>query len=315
MSAPQPGAHGGDGALLARNLGVDPSAVLDLSASLNPLAEPVAPIVAAHLDAAGRYPDARPATLALADALGVDPDRVVLTNGGAEAIALVAAECPRGWVEEPEFSLYRRHLEVLAPDAPRWRSNPRNPTGRLADPDEVAGVWDEAFYPLATGRWTRGDAERGSVVVGSLTKLFAAPGLRLGYVLAPDPALAAAVRRRQPRWSVNGLAAAVVPELLAGADLAGWAEEIARLRARLVALLADHGHRAEPSAACYVLVRRAPGLRDRLAARGVLVRDTGSFGLVEGVRVAVPDHRGLERLADALADADADASPTEERDR
>ena len=42
-------------------------------------------------DEVARYPDAAGATDALASVLGVDVERVLLTNGGAEAIALVAA--------------------------------------------------------------------------------------------------------------------------------------------------------------------------------------------------------------------------------
>jgi histidinol-phosphate/aromatic aminotransferase/cobyric acid decarboxylase-like protein len=49
-----------------------------------------------------------------------------------------------------------------------------------------------------------------------------------------------------------------------------------------------------------VLVREAGGLRDWLAARGVLVRDTASFGIPDGIRTAVPDSSGLEKLANAL---------------
>src|SRR5437870_4684726 len=103
------------------------------------------------------------------------PERIVLTNGGAEAIALVAAAHPKGWVDDPDFSLYARHLTSIEAGAPRWRSNPHNPTGRLAPRDERADVWDESFYALATGCWTRGDA--GATVVASLTKLSACPGL------------------------------------------------------------------------------------------------------------------------------------------
>ena len=293
-----PSRHGGDGPRLARRLGVPVDDVLDLSMSLNPVAPPVEQSLVAHLDEVGRYPDPGRATSALAQAMGVDPDRLLLTNGGAEAIALVAAELPVGWVDQPEFSLYARHLGRLDPAAPRWRSNPHNPTGRLADEGESAGVWDEAFFPLATGRWTRGDPE--AVVVGSLTKLFACPGLRVGYVLGPDPDLAKRLAAAQPEWSVNGLAAAVVPDLLASADLPGWAAEIDRLRTELVDLLAGCDLEAERSDANYVLVPDAPGLRDALAAHAVAVRDCRSFGFDDGVRVAVPDDAGRERLRAAL---------------
>jgi histidinol-phosphate/aromatic aminotransferase/cobyric acid decarboxylase-like protein len=259
-------------------------------------------VVGRHLDALGRYPDPAAATAALAAAIGVAPERVLLTNGGAEAIALVAAEQGRGWVEEPEFSLYRRHLARLDPTGPSWRSNPRTPGGLLAAPDEVAGVWDEAFYPLATGSWTRGDAERGAVVVGSLTKLLACPGLRLGYVLG-DEALVAALRGRQACWSVGALAAEALPELLAAVDLPGWARCLAELRGQLVALLSAHGLSPLPSEAPWVLVEEAWGLRDTLAAEGVLVRDCASFGLAGTVRLAVPGPEGLARLDRALGPA------------
>ena len=297
-TAPAPGPHGGDGPRLAETLGVRVDAVLDLSASCNPAAPDAAPLVARHADAVRTYPDAEPATRALAAALDVDPARLVLTNGGAEAIALVAAEQPVGWVDDPDFSLYARHLALLDPHAPRWRSNPHNPTGRLAAPTETAAVWDEAFYPLATGRWTRGDTD--AVVVGSLTKLFACPGLRLGYVLTPDPDLAARLERRQPAWSVGGIGCAVLPELLARADLPGWAGQLATGRTELVAQLLGVGLAPLPSDASFVLVPHAPGLREHLARRQVLVRDTASFGMPDGVRVGVPDPAGLERLAAAL---------------
>lgn len=288
---PAPGPHGGDGALLAAALGLDPAAVLDLSASLNPLAPDAGEVVAKHLDAIGRYPDPARATAALAAAMNVDPDRLLLTNGGSEAISLVAAELG-GRVDEPDFGLYPRR------SGPLWRSNPHNPTGRLAPEGAVAGVWDEAFYPLATGRWT-GLARDGAVVVGSLTKLLACPGLRIGYVLAPDAQLVGLLQDRQPAWALNGLAAAALGDLLDRTDLAGWARIIAGLRADLVEVLRRFGLEPQPSDANFVLVR-APGLRRRLAPHGVLVRDCTSFGLADHVRIAVPDDAGLARLAWAL---------------
>jgi histidinol-phosphate/aromatic aminotransferase/cobyric acid decarboxylase-like protein len=279
---------------------VAPGEVLDLSQSLNPVAPDVAPMLAAVADEVHRYPDATDATEALSAALGVAAERVVLTNGGAEAIALVARLHPVGWVEQPDFSLYARHLEELEPSAPRWRSNPNNPSGELASAEDRAAVWDEAFYPLATGAWTRGDADGGAVVVGSLTKLFACPGLRVGYVLAPDAAVADAVRAVQPRWAVNGLALALVPMLLDRADLPTWRDDVAALRNQLIDVLEGAGLAVRPSAANYVLVEQAPGLRERLAGDAVAIRDASSFGFPDGVRIAVPDAGGLERLARAL---------------
>jgi len=294
VSGPPPaGLHGGDGAAIAAWLGVAPEQVLDLSASVNPVAPDPVPVVGRHLGAIGRYPsgaDLARATRALADAMAVDPDRLQLTNGGAEAIALVAAEIG-GSVIEPDFALYPRS------GGPRWRSNPHNPTGLLAPASASCAVWDEAFYPLAAGAWTRGDP--GAIVVGSLTKLLACPGLRLGYVLA-DENMIRRCQGRQPAWAVNSLAAEAMPDLLAAVDLATWPGQVAMLRAELEAMLHRHGVRSRPSQACWLLVD-APGLRARLAPHGVVVRDCASFGLPGVTRIAVPSRAGLARLDEALS--------------
>jgi histidinol-phosphate/aromatic aminotransferase/cobyric acid decarboxylase-like protein len=296
-SIPAAGAHGGDGPAVARALGRAPGDLLDLSQSLNPLAPDPRPVVARHLDALRAYPDTTEATAALAKAMGVTTDRLLLTNGGAEAIALLAAEVG-GRVDEPEFSLHPRS------GGPRWRSNPHSPSGLLAGAGETAGVWDEAFFPLATGRWTRGD---GVPVVGSLTKLLAAPGLRAGYLLA-DPGLVERCRSRQPAWSVGGLASSALPELLATVDLPAWRDGIARLRNRLGGVLAAHGLSPRPSDANWVLVD-APELRDALAPHGVVVRDCASFGLAGVARIAVPDEEGIGRLDRALSAAGVSRTP------
>ncbi len=290
--------HGGDGARLAELLGISPCAVLDLSASMNPVAPDPAPVVARHLDALSRYPDPAAATSALAGAIGVPARQLLLTNGGAEAIALLAAELGRGRVDEPDFGLYRRHLTVDA-GGPRWRSNPHNPSGLLAPPEERADVWDEAFWPLATGTWTRGESHSGAIVLGSLTKLLACPGLRIGYIHACDEDLIDRLAHRQPRWAVNGLACEALPDLLASADLPRWSAAIATLRLQLEAVLVRAGYPPRPSDANWLLVDAA-GLRERLAARAILVRDCASFGLPGTVRIAVPDEPGLARLEEAL---------------
>lgn len=298
---PPPGDHGGDAHAVARALGVDPVDLLDLSASLNPVAPNWRPLAVAAIEA-GRldcYPDASAAATALAESIGVDLDRLVVTNGGSEAIALVAALHPEGWVDEPEFSLYARHLASLRPGAPRWRSNPNNPLGTLAPPDAKAFVWDEAFWPLASGTWTRGDGDAWRI--GSLTKLWACPGLRLGYVIAPSASDAARLAARQPAWAVNGLALALVESLLARTDLPAWAAAVAELRRELADALERFGFSPEPSAANWVLVPGLAARRPSLARHGVLVRDCASFGRPGVARIAVPDRAGRRRLEAALA--------------
>ena len=287
-AVPAPGPHGGDGPRVAEALGVDPASILDLSQNLNPFAPDVGAMAARHMDSLRRYPDPSDAARMLAEAIGVEPERLLLTNGGAAAVAAVAREVGGRVRSEPEFGLHPRGT-----DGPVWRSDPHNPSGVLAGEDEAADVWDEAFYPLATGRWSAG---RPGVVVGSLTKVFACPGLRLGYVVADDMERFA---RHQPQWAVGSLGLAVLAELLECTDLAGWSRAIAVSRSELTDLFRRHGWRVSAADAPWVLVR-APGLRERLAQQGVVVRDCTSFGMPDHVRVAVPDSAGLDRLELAL---------------
>jgi histidinol-phosphate/aromatic aminotransferase/cobyric acid decarboxylase-like protein len=293
MTVPVPGPHGGDVERIARALGRDPDSMLDLSASFNPVAPDITTLAAKHLGSLHRYPDGAECHRLLAEAIGVDPTSILLTNGGAEAISLVGRHLG-GRVEEPEFSLHPRGPAT----APLWRSNPHNPTGLLAGPGVRADVWDEAFFPLATGEWTKGDPGA-TAVVGSLTKLFACPGLRMGYVLGA-PGIIEELRARQTQWAVGSLELAVLPELLESADLPGWAAQIVQLRHELTALLARHGVVSHPSDVNFVLCDAPAGFRDRLLSQGIVVRDCTSFGLPDQVRIAVPDHQGIERLSHAL---------------
>ena len=275
---------------MAEALGVDLESILDLSQNLNPFAPDVGAVAVRRLDSLSRYPDPSAAACLLAEAVGVESERLVLTNGGAAAVAAVAREIGGRVRSEPEFGLHPRDA-----DGPVWRSDPHNPTGRLAGAGETADVWDEAFYPLATGRWS-GSAGRAGVVVGSLTKVFACPGLRLGYVIADDVERFA---RHQPEWAVGSLGLAILAELLECADLPGWSRAIAARRSELADVFRRNGWPVGAADAPWVLVR-APGLRERLAPEGIVVRDCASFGMPDHVRVAVPDGPGLDRLARAL---------------
>ncbi len=302
QAVPAAGEHGGDGPAIAAALGFSVRELLDLSLTLNPFAPPLEEMLGRHLGSLRHYPDPAFSTAALAETLGCDPRQVLLTNGAAEAIALVAGQLKAAAVQEPEFSLWRRHLATVDPDAPRVRSNPHSPSGHLAKSGEEAICWDEAFYQMATGTWSARGWSAGSYVVGSFTKLFACPGLRLGYLVAPDLPSAEALRKAQPAWSVGSLALAVLPGLLHSADLASWSAAIAKARSDLVSLLEGFGMTVRAADAPWVLVEYS-GLRERLAPLGVLVRDCKSFGMPGVARIAVTDEAGLGRLERALVDS------------
>lgn len=108
--------HGAHYAEAAQALGTSLDAFLDFSQNINPLGPPAAALTAAEKalhEEVGRYPDLGYAELrtALAGYLGVSPESVLPTNGGAEALFLAAraaAEGPgsKAIILEPTFSEY-----------------------------------------------------------------------------------------------------------------------------------------------------------------------------------------------------------------
>ena len=217
-------------------------------------------------------------------------------------------------------------LDALT-DAPEgsavFLANPGNPSGLFRTPEEclrlmssrsdLLWIIDEAFVEYAGTETEASVLQRlpkNGIVLRSLTKFHAVPGVRLGY-LAADAELAQAIRDELPAWSVNAFALAAAQAVFADtSDFAAQARaENAERRADLAAALSSlPGIEVYPSAANYVLFRwpGAPrNLLDILLKRfGIAVRDCSNYhGLKDGswFRAAVrfpEDHR---RLAEALS--------------
>ena len=201
--------------------------------------------------------------------------------------------------------------------------NPGNPTGRLYPLPEVetlyrlcraAGcflVLDEAFMDFceeeSARHFTAG--RDGILVLRSLTKFYALPGLRLGYAIG-SPAIIARITMLREPWSVNTLAQEAALASLADADYAAATLKlIAAERAHLAAgLAAIPGLYPFPAAANYILVECVPArgsgeLAGRLLAERVLIRCCGSFAGLDDrfFRVAVRSREENDRLLAALA--------------
>ncbi len=143
------------------------------------------------------------------------------------------------------------------------------------------------------------------IILRSMTKDQALPGLRLGYLLAA-PEVAGAVERVRPPWSVNagalraGLAAL---EPAAEAHLLQAQALVAQSRRVLTDRLTHLGFEVEPSRANFVLVHVRDGRRFRraLLPHGFVVRDCASFGLPDCVRIACRLPEDCLRLLEAVA--------------
>jgi len=291
------------------------------------------------LDRLGSYPDQTGAVRAVAARHDRDPADVLLTAGGAEAFVLVAralrfsrALCVHPSFTEPEAALlaagHAVDRLVLAPpyvldpaQVPEGADlvvlgNPTNPTGvvhedleRLCRPGRVVVV-DEAFADAVPGEphslAARGDLP-GLVVVRSLTKTWALPGLRVGYLLAP-PELIEQLRAAQPLWPVSTLALIALETCLARGPVASASKDAAVLeveRSLLEQALSAVGVEVSPGSRAPYLLCRVPGrddVRDALRDRGIAVRRGDTFpGLSrEHWRVAVRGPAERDLLVEAL---------------
>ncbi len=288
------------------------------------------------------YPDESKAVRALAMRHGRAPAEILALNGSAEAFWLISAALrPRAAVcVHPSFT----EAEVALASAGRtvrrvFRDpsdfsfdpsaipddadlvvvgNPNNPTGTLTDaatllrvvrPGRVVVV-DEAFMEFTSGDQSlvaRGELP-GVIVLRSITKLWALPGLRAGYLVGSCDLVSVLRRCRQP-WSVNALALHALA--LCAADESTphkLAEETAAAREELTAALTLlPGVRMWPSHTNFVLVRVPEGdaVRAGLLERGISVRPASTFpGLSSDhfrITVRGPDENGL--LIAALKEA------------
>ena len=319
--------HGAHGAAVSRRLehegfAPDPGDLLDFSQNINPLGAPEGTLEAARralYEESDRYPDLGYPRLrgALAAYLGVPPERIVPTNGGAEALFLAAHGAGvegKALVLEPTFSEYaaaaraaglepvrrvaRRPedgfrldlaaLEDLEGVALVFLCNPNNPTGDALTREEVLEVADKV---RERGAGLVVDEAFADFVAGMSVAAEVGAGLCVArsftkFFAIPGLRLGcvvcedpARVRSLQPSWSVNAVAAAAGTTAVRDRDFVETSvSEVARLRAELFGALATlPGVTPFPGAANFLLVHGPRGLSERLARRGVLVRGCEPF--------------------------------------
>lgn len=281
------------------------------------------------------YPEPEPYTLEreIAQRYGIGSDSVCVTNGATEAIYLIAQTWrgSRSLVLSPTFSEYadacRLHqhqvenifsLEQL-PEEPVlvWICNPNNPTGEVRDavalqklirsfPQHLF-ILDQS-YEMFAARPTlpvAGMCDCDHVIMlHSMTKCFAVPGIRLGYLTA-NPQLVEAVRSQRMPWSVNALAIEAGLYLWRHAsDYVPDVESLIRERERVACALSETGQiEVSPSDTHYMLLKllcgSAAALKDYLARNHrILIRDASNFAGLDGryFRIAVQTPEENNRL-------------------
>lgn len=200
--------------------------------------------------------------------------------------------------------------------------NPNNPTGNLLAKDAIYAVAretaeaggllmvDEAFLEFSSEyeqHTLLSSAPDNIFVLRSLTKMFAIPGLRLGFLAGSAPVLAVLQNLRDP-WSVNTLAQLAGEFVLSDTEFVRkTAEKTQELGEKLAAELRGlSGLRVFDSAANYLLLKSEgkPGglLQRKLLEKGILVRGCESWPGLDSsfIRVAVRKEEENKTLLAAL---------------
>ena len=201
----------------------------NFSSNISPLIDtsPLRQHLAERLTLINHYPepDAYSLEVSIAAKYGVSPNEVLVTSGATDAIYLIAQTLrDEGTfaVKRPTFSEYADACRMYgfeeAPQggAVRWLCNPNNPTGELRTTDTVKVLsrrhhWliidqsyeDYTWEPLLSAQTAIN--MQNVIVIHSMTKRFAIPGLRLGYIIAPS-AVIDRLRANYRPWAVNALA-------------------------------------------------------------------------------------------------------------
>ncbi len=245
--------HGANPNSLYEKIGlVPPRDIIDFSENVNPAGPPqsVIDIWPALVNKLSAYPNptGEPFRTAVAHYHDVSTENIIVGNGAAELIALLAQRYrgKRAIVIHPTFSEYEATLRATDCEIVRisaketsnfdlpiqeillamhdadvlYLCTPNNPTGVLPNRKDLEVivahggkvncevVIDEAFIDFVDEKLSFIPVallNQHVIILRSMTKMYAIPGIRLGYVVA-NPLVITEIRETAPQWNVNGIA-------------------------------------------------------------------------------------------------------------
>ncbi len=315
--------------------------VVKLASNENPfgVSPKVQKVIREKAAEAFRYPQACNPRLvkALAAFYGVDVSAIFLGNGSDEVIDLLFRVRAVPGVHnavafKPCFGLYPTQAKMAGVEFRQVPLNhdftfdfdrllgvvdenttlafvttPDNPSGRAADPEEIAGfadalppscllVVDEAYTEFAGAGWSMLpllEKHPNTAVMRTFSKVYGLAGMRIGYAVLP-PAIADYLWRVRLPFSLNILAEEAA---LAALDDADFREKtvlhVQKERKRITESLAAMGCEVVPSMSNFMMFRPPSGgpdareMHSRLLLRGVIIRALRSYGLPQWLRVNV----------------------------
>ena len=272
--------------------------------------------LAASIKQLDAYPEpaGKPFVEQLSAFYNVSAQHFLATNGTADAIYLIAQVFRKRTVTIfiPTFAEYEdaARLHQIECSFCNWNEiekipklstdlaficHPNNPTGQIVATEileafikknpETLFIIDEAyegFLKHSQSLLSRIDSFKNVLLLRSLTKLFALPGLRLGYI-SGHPSIIQKISEYKPPWSVNSLAVQAgvfifqdyemyLPDVIALLEETQWfLNEVKQI----------DGLEAMETLTNFFLVKslfaEAKQLKVYLAGKGMLIRDAPNF--------------------------------------
>jgi threonine-phosphate decarboxylase len=282
--------------------------------------------LSALLPSTSRYPEADSHSLkvALAAQNDVEADQIIVCNGSTEAFYLIANAFSgkKSLVVVPTFAEYadachihkhtlyqvtrenlKEQIENLKPDL-IWICNPNNPDGYcystvelnqlLENYPQISFVIDQAYIEFSTLKNNlipEIQQFKNLIVVQSLTKQYAIPGLRLGYIVSNKLTIDCIEKYKMP-WSVNSLAIEAGKYITATThndfNIKEWLKESTALQQKINNL---YNFEAIVSDTPFFLVNltfgKASDLKSYLLKQKILVRDATNFIGLEGEYIRI----------------------------
>ncbi len=223
--------------------------------------------------------------------------------------------------EAGEYALEEGIMDCLTGEMELlFLANPNNPVGNLIEGSllervvkhcrekGIIAVIDECFLEFSANENRDTFISRikdypNVIVVRAFTKIYAIPGVRLGYLICGSKELNNNIKRQLPEWNLSVFAQAAG---IAACKEKKYKEETLRLvgeeRRYLKTELERSGLRVYSSHTDYLLLKTKLPLYDRLLEKEILIRDCSSFrGLEKGhYRIAVKRHPENEMLVKAV---------------
>lgn len=221
--------------------------------------------------------------------------------------------------QENNFCVTEDMNRVLTEDVDLlFLANPNNPIGNLLDIEMMKklllhcrdkGIYvvvDECFIEFCGNQFSLLPEIQTSehlIIVRAFTKIFAIPGVRLGYLACRNKEVLIKIAGQLPEWNLSCFAQE------AGCICAGQAEfiletenYIKKERQFMAKRLVQIGLTTFPSASNFITIYSDKPLYEKLLKRGILIRDCSNFrGLRKGFyRTAIKSRKENEILFRSL---------------